>query len=144
MPGFVKLLAFLFCKLSKLTFTKLLDDPNQIALNLDGYIRDFSPNVRHIFERFYFGVQINKMNEKNLLFEVIKKFTSPEIDLSRDKVDNVQMGYIFEELIRIGAEQANEEAGEHFTPREVIKLMVNLLFNPEQDMRELSKSHVVG
>lgn len=132
-----------FYNLSTLTFTKLLDDPNQIALNLDGYIRAFSPNVRRVFERFDFGVQINKMNEKNLLFEVIRKFSSPEIDLSPDKIDNMQMGYIFEELIRIGAEQANEEAGEHFTPREVIKLMVNLLFNPDQDMRELSKSHVV-
>jgi type I restriction enzyme M protein len=132
-----------FYNLSKLDFQKLLDDPNQLAQNLNRYISAFSPNVRHIFERFDFGVQIHKMDEKNLLFEVIKKFASPEIDLSPSKIDNVQMGYVFEELIRIGAEQANEEAGEHFTPREVIKLMVNLLFNPDQDMRELRKSHVV-
>ena len=132
-----------FYNLSKLTFEKLLDDPNQIALNLNSYINGFSPNVRHIFERFDFGVQVHKMNDKNLLFEVIKKFASPEIGLSPSKIDNLQMGYVFEELIRIGAEQANEEAGEHFTPREVIKLMVNLLFSPDQDMRELRKSHVV-
>jgi type I restriction enzyme M protein len=129
-----------FYNLSKLNFQKLLDDPNQIAPNLNSYINAFSPNVRQIFERFDFGVQINRMNEKNLLFEVIKKFASPEIDLSPSKIDNMHMGYVFEELIRIGAEQSNEEAGEHFTPREVIKLMVNLLLSPEEDLR---KSHVV-
>lgn len=129
-----------FYNLSKLNFKKLLDDPNQIASNLNSYINAFSPNVRQIFERFDFGIQVNRMNEKNLLFNVIKKFASEEIDLSPSKIDNMQMGYVFEELIRIGAEQANEEAGEHFTPREVIKLMVNLLLSPETDLR---KSHVV-
>lgn len=129
-----------FYNLSKLNFKKLLDDPNQIAPNLNSYINAFSPNVRQIFERFDFGIQVNRMNEKNLLFNVIKKFASDEIDLSPSKIDNMQMGYVFEELIRIGAEQANEEAGEHFTPREVIKLMVNLLLSPETDLR---KSHVV-
>ena len=129
-----------FYNLSKLNFKKLLDDPNHIAQHLNSYISAFSPNVRQIFERFEFGVQINKMNEKNLLYEVIKKFASDEVDLSPSKIDNMQMGYVFEELIRIGAEQANEEAGEHFTPREVIKLMVNLLLSPEADLR---KSHVV-
>ena len=78
------------------------------------------------------------MAEKNLLYEVIKAFA--RINLSPDRVDNTQMGYVFEELIRIGAEQSNEEAGEHFTPREVIKLMVNLLLSPEKD---LARSHVV-
>jgi type I restriction enzyme M protein len=129
-----------FYNLSKLTFEKLLDDPNQIALNLHGYINKFSPNVREIFEKFEFGDEIRKMNEKNLLYEVIKSFASPEVDLSPKHIDQMQMGYVFEELIRIGAEQSNEEAGEHFTPREVIKLMVNLLLSPEQD---LGKSHVV-
>ncbi len=119
-----------FYNLSRLTFERLLDDPNQLAPNLNSYINAFSPNVRRIFERFDFGVQIHRMNEKNLLFEVIKKFASPDIDLSPVRIDNMQMGYIFEELIRIGAEQSNEEAGEHFTPREVIRLMVNLLLQP--------------
>ena len=127
-----------FYNLSKLDFTRLLDDPNQIAPNLNGYINGFSPNVRHIIERFEFGDEVRKMSEKNLLFEVIKKFSS--LDLAPTRVDNVQMGYVFEELIRIGAEQSNEEAGEHFTPREVIQLMVNLLLSPEEDLR---KSHVV-
>jgi type I restriction enzyme M protein len=125
---------------SKLTFEKLLDDPNHIAPNLNGYINGFSFNVREIFEKFEFGDEVRKMNEKNLLYEVVKKFASPEVDLSPAKIDQMQMGYIFEELIRIGAEQSNEEAGEHFTPREVIRLMVNLLLSPEQDLR---KSHVV-
>jgi len=127
-----------FYNLSKLDFATLLNDPNQLAPNLVSYINRFSPNVRGIMEKFAFDQQIAKMAEKNLLYEVIKKFAA--IDLSSEHVDNVQMGYVFEELIRIGAEQSNEEAGEHFTPREVIKLMVNLLLSPEKD---LSKSHVV-
>jgi type I restriction enzyme M protein len=127
-----------FYNLSKLDFAKLLDDPNQLALNLNGYINKFSPNVRGIMERFAFEQQIARMAEKNLLYEVIKAFA--RTDLSSGHVDNVQMGYVFEELIRIGAEQSNEEAGEHFTPREVIKLMVNLLLSPEKDLR---RSHVV-
>jgi type I restriction enzyme M protein len=89
-------------------------------------------------ERFGFDQQIARMAEKNLLYEVIKSFA--RVELSPERVDNAQMGYVFEELIRIGAEQSNEEAGEHFTPREVIKLMVNLLLSPEKD---LARSHVV-
>ena len=136
-----------FYNLSKLTFETaetgpgfngLLDDPNQLAPSLNAYINSFSPNVRAIMEKFKFENEIVKMQDKDLLFEVIKKFS--KIDLSPKHVDNVQMGYVFEELIRIGAEQSNEEAGEHFTPREVIKLMVNLLLSPEKD---LARSHVV-
>lgn len=127
-----------FYNLSKLDFSKLLDDPNQIAQNLDSYINVFSPNVRQIMERFDFGQHVLRMSEKNILYEVIRKFASA--DLSPQRIDNMQMGYIFEELIRIGAEQSNEEAGEHFTPREVISLMVNLLLSDEPD---LTKSHIV-
>jgi len=127
-----------FYNLSKLDFSKLLDDSNQLAPNLNGYINSFSPNVREIIERFEFADEIRKMAEKNLLYQVVKEFA--RIDLSPEKIDNLQMGYIFEELIRIGAEQSNEEAGEHFTPREVIKLMVNLLLTPEHD---LAQSYVV-
>jgi type I restriction enzyme M protein len=136
-----------FFNLSKFTMAKpaegsglhgLLDDPNQLAPNLNSYINGFSPNVRAIIERFKFPEQIATMAEKDILYLVIKQFAA--IDLSPDRVDNVQMGYVFEELIRIGAEQSNEEAGEHFTPREVIKLMVNLLLAPEKD---LARSHVV-
>lgn len=136
-----------FYNLSKFTIGKpddgsglngLLDDPNQLAPNLNNYINNFSPNVRAIMDRFDFGAQIARMAEKDLLYLVVKRFAA--VDLSPDRVDNIQMGYVFEELIRIGAEQSNEEAGEHFTPREVIKLMVNLLLSPEKD---LARSHVV-
>lgn len=136
-----------FYNLSKFTMAKpadgsglhgLLDDPNHLAPNLNSYISGFSSNVRDIMQRFGFETQIAKMAEKNLLYLVVQKFAA--IDLSPERVDNVQMGYVFEELIRIGAEQSNEEAGEHFTPREVIKLMVNLLLSPEKD---LARSHVV-
>ena len=127
-----------FYNLSRLDLPKLLDDPNQLAPNLNAYINGYSKNVREIMERFAFDQQIARMADKNLLYEVVKKFAA--VDLSPDRVDNVQMGYVFEELIRIGAEQSNEEAGEHFTPREVIRLMVNLLLDPEKDLR---KSHVV-
>jgi len=116
----------------------VLDDPNHLAPSLNSYINSFSPNVRGIMERFKIGEQIAYMAEKDLLYLVIKEFA--KIDLSPNKVDPMQMGYVFEELIRIGAEQSNEEAGEHFTPREVIKLMVNLLLSPEKD---LARSHVV-
>jgi type I restriction enzyme M protein len=136
-----------FYNLSKLTIgappkgsglNGVLDDPNNLAPSLNSYINGFSPNVRGIMERFKFGEQIAYMAEKDLLYLVIKEFA--KIDLSPEHVDAMQMGYVFEELIRIGAEQSNEEAGEHFTPREVIKLMVNLLLSPEKD---LARSHVV-
>lgn len=119
---------------------KLLDDSENIAINLQSYINDFSPNVQKIIEYFAFSEQIVRLQEANLLYMVLQRFLTDELDLSPQAVDNMQMGLVFEELIRIGAEQSNEEAGEHFTPREVIKLMVNLLLSPEAD---LAKSHVV-
>ncbi|MCY4273767.1 MAG: class I SAM-dependent DNA methyltransferase, partial [bacterium] len=127
-----------FYNTSKLDFHRLLDDPNLLAQNLNAYIGGFSENVREVIERFGFADHIARMDEKNLLYEVVKEFAG--VDLSVERVDNMQMGYVFEELIRIGAEQSNEEAGEHFTPREVIRLMVGLLLSPEPD---LGKSHVV-
>ncbi len=127
-----------FYNTSRLDFVRLLDDPDRIAQNLSRYIHDYSDNVFDIMQRFGFEDHIARMNERNLLYEVIRRFA--RIDLSPERVDNVQMGYVFEELIRIGAEQANEEAGEHFTPREVIRLMVSLLLSPESD---LGRSHVV-
>ena len=127
-----------FYNVSELDFARLLDDPNQLAPNLHAYIRGFSDNVGEIIERFGFGEHIGRMADKDLLFQVVQRFAA--LDLSPERVDNMQMGYVFEELIRIGAEQANEEAGEHFTPREVIQLMVGLLLTPERD---LGRGHVV-
>ena len=129
---------YVFYNTCKLDMRGLLGDPNHLAPNLTAYINAFSPNVREIMDRFKFGQQIDKMAEKNLLYEVVKCFAGT--DLSPERVDNMQMGYVFEELIRIGAEQSNEEAGEHYTPREVIRLMVNLLLSQEEDLRT---SHVV-
>ena len=132
-----------FYNLSELTLSGAIQRAStdfEMAQNLTSYINGFSKNVRDIMDRFKFEQQIAKMAEKGLLFKVVKAFTSPDVDLSEGNVDNIQMGYIFEELIRIGAEQSNEEAGEHFTPREVIRLMVNLLLSPEEDLR---KSHIV-
>ncbi len=129
-----------FYNKSKLDMKKLLDDTENIAINLQSYINDFSPNVQKIIEYFAFSEQIARLQDANLLYLVIKDFVDDKLDLSPQAVDNTEMGLVFEELIRIGAEQSNEEAGEHFTPREVIKLMVNLLLSPEAD---LAKSHVV-
>ena len=127
-----------FYNTSPLDMRRLLDDPNRLAQNLNAYIRGFSDNVGEIMDSFGFGEHIARMDEKNLLFQVVQRFAG--LDLSPERFDNMQMGYVFEELIRIGAEQANEEAGEHFTPREVIRLMVGLLLSPEPDLGE---SHVV-
>ncbi|MDE0497808.1 MAG: type I restriction-modification system subunit M N-terminal domain-containing protein [Acidimicrobiaceae bacterium] len=123
-----------FYNTARLDFGLLLDDPNLIARNLNAYIAGFSPNVREIMERFEFGAQIARMDEKGLLFQVVQRFAG--LDLSPDQIDSAQMGYVFEELIRLGAEQANEEAGEHFTPREVIRLMVSLLLTSEDDLAD--------
>ncbi len=120
----------------------LLDDPSNLAPNLNSYINGYSPNIRAIFDHFKFGEQISRMAEKGLLFLVIQKFATFNLSFTGLSADQaaMQMGYVFEELIRIGAEQSNQEAEEHFTPREVIKLMVNLLLSPEQDLR---RSYVV-
>lgn len=120
--------------LSEFTFQKLLGDADGIASNLRAYINGFSPRARDIFEKFDFDTEIQKLDESNRLYLVIKEFCKPDIDLSPAKLSNLQMGYLFEELVRKFNEQANEEAGDHFTPREVIRLMVNLVFCDEQDI----------
>ena len=121
-----------FHNTSKLDFAKLLGEPDKIAANLTAYIKAFSSQVRDIFEKFKFEEEIATLDESNRLFLVVKKFA--EIDLHPDRVSNIEMGYIFEELIRRFNEAANETAGDHFTPREVIRLMVNLLFAPDRDL----------
>ena len=121
-----------FYNTSKLTFTKLLDDTDQIAANLRAYIAGFSESARDIIEKFGLDTQIEKLAKANLLYQVVGKFA--EIDLHPDKVSNLEMGYLYEELIRRFSELSNETAGEHFTPREVIKLMVNLLFIEDNDV----------
>jgi type I restriction enzyme M protein len=104
----------------------ILDDPNHVAENLRAYIAGFSAAARDIMENFGFDAQITRLDHANLLYEVVGKFAG--IDLHPDAVSNVEMGYLYEQLIRKFSELSNETAGEHFTPREVIRLMVNLLF----------------
>jgi len=120
-----------FHNTSRFTFEKLKDDPDNIAANLTQYIKSFSNHAREIIEHFGFEEHIAKLEKADRLYQVVAKFC--EIDLHPDKVSNIEMGYIFEELIRRFNEASNEEAGDHFTPREVIRLMVNLIFAPDND-----------
>ncbi|EGV31239.1 N-6 DNA methylase [Thiorhodococcus drewsii AZ1] len=117
---------------SRYTFARLLGDAENIAPNLVAYINGFSPTARRIFERFKFADQIEKLDASNRLFTIVKAMA--EIDLHPSRVDNLQMGYLFEHLVMRFNEQANEEAGDHFTPREVIRLMANLIYTGEQDV----------
>ncbi len=128
-----------FYNTSPLDMKKLMGDQDNIAANLYSYIQAFSPEVRDIFDRFEFTAQVDRLSKSGLLYQVIEKFT--QIDMHPLKVDNHQMGLVFEELIRRFSELSNETAGEHFTPREVIRLMVNLLFVEDDDV--LSKPGVV-
>jgi type I restriction enzyme M protein len=114
---------------SQLDFAKLKGDPDNIARHLVDYINGFSENIRKIFERFEFEKEIEKLEESNRLYQVVSQFC--EIDLHPNQVDNITMGLVFEDLIRRFNEAANETAGDHFTPREVIQLMVNLLLEPD-------------
>ncbi|HNR88563.1 MAG TPA: class I SAM-dependent DNA methyltransferase [Spirochaetota bacterium] len=117
---------------SPLDFTKLKGDPDNIEKHLVSYIKGFSSNVRRIFEFFEFEVEIEKMREANILYLVVSKFC--DVDLHPASVPNEQMGLIFENLIRRFNELANETAGDHFTPREVIRLMVHILFYRDDDL----------
>ncbi|MCD6292707.1 MAG: SAM-dependent DNA methyltransferase [Deltaproteobacteria bacterium] len=115
-----------FHNTSEFTFQKLLGDPDKLAANLANFMVGFSARARKIIEKFKFEEEIEKLDEANRLFEVIKEIAA--VDLHPDHIPNIAMGYLFEDLVRRFNEQANEEAGDHFTPREVIKLMVNILF----------------
>ncbi|MEX3999679.1 N-6 DNA methylase [Paraburkholderia sp. EG285A] len=121
-----------FYNTSPLDLVKLLGDQDNIRQNLYAYIQAFSPAARDIFERFDFYAQVERLAKANLLYLVTEKFAN--INLHPNVVDNTQMGLVFEELIRKFAEISNETAGEHFTPREVIRLMVNLLFIEDSDV----------
>ncbi|MDR0816722.1 MAG: type I restriction-modification system subunit M [Desulfovibrio sp.] len=119
---------FSFYNVSKFTFEKLLDDPNNIEANFRDYLAGFSQNVRDIIEKFKFDGHISTMAVKDILYIVLKEFTQPWANFHPDKISNLEMGYVFEEIIRRFSEAHNEDAGQHYTPREVIELMVNILF----------------
>ena len=128
-----------FHNTSRLDLPKLTDDPANITANLQHYIAGFSERAREIIEYFGFEAEIEKLDKADRLYLVVKKFA--EIDLHPDAVGNVEMGSIFEELVRKFGEAANETAGDHLTPREVIRLMVDLLFEP--DGEALTKPGIV-
>ncbi|MBM4287537.1 MAG: SAM-dependent DNA methyltransferase [Deltaproteobacteria bacterium] len=121
-----------FYNTSRFTFEKLKGDPNNIAANLTYYMKGFSTRAREIIDHFGFEEHIAKLDKADRLYLIVSRFC--DIDLHPDQVPNIQMGYIFEELIRRFNEASNEEAGDHFTPREVIRLMVNLLFLPDTEV----------
>lgn len=123
-----------FYNTSKYDFEKLLDDPDNIEDNFRDYLNGFSENVRDIIEKFKFDGHITTMANKSILYIVIKEFTSPRANLHPSVISNLEMGYIFEEIIRRFSESHNEDAGQHYTPREVIELMVNILFYDDNDV----------
>ncbi|MBO2458559.1 SAM-dependent DNA methyltransferase [Actinomadura sp. LCR2-06] len=133
-PALLKAVAKLpFYNTSKQTFATIGADPANVRKNLADYVNGFSAEVSEIIERYAFHTQIERLDAAGLLYQVVQKFADPKLDLSLSKVSNHDMGYLFEELIRKFSELSNETAGEHFTPREVIELMVELLIAPDVD-----------
>lgn len=134
-----------FYNYSKFTLQSLLNDPKNIRVNFENYLDSFSTNIQDIITKFKFKNQLDTLEEANILFGVIERFCSPKINFSMNPIldskgniiqeglSNLAMGYIFEELIRRFNEENNEEAGEHFTPREIIQLMTHLVFLPVKD-----------
>jgi type I restriction enzyme M protein len=122
----------IFYNTSRYNLAEIVDDPAHAAAHLTAYIGAFSQNAREVLEKFEFGQQIKRLDAANLLYQVVARFA--DLDLRPEVVSNHQMGYMFEELIRRFAELSNETAGEHFTPREVIELMVNILVAPHSDV----------
>ncbi|WP_026907438.1 type I restriction-modification system subunit M [Paucisalibacillus globulus] len=127
---------YVFYNTSKFTLRRLLDEPSQIRENFETYISGFSPNVREIVQKFKFHNQLETLEEANVLFKLVERYTDP--DLKLENLTNLDMGYVFEELIRKFNEENNEEAGEHFTPRDVVALMTHLMFEPIADKIESS------
>ena len=123
-----------FYNVSPLNLSVILSDPNKVALNLKTYIHAFSPSASEVLDKYGFPEKIAKLDSSDLLYQIVAKFA--DLDLSEESVSNEAMGYIFEELLRRFSEMSNETAGEHYTPREVILLMVNLLFI--EDSKSLS------
>ncbi|WP_333810687.1 type I restriction-modification system subunit M N-terminal domain-containing protein [Timonella senegalensis] len=133
-PGMLRKRAghqYSFYNTSRWSFENLRDDANNIRENLRDYVLGFSESVRDIFDKYKFDDIIADLDNNDLLYLVVQRFA--EVNLSPQAVDNTTMGHVFEELIRKFAEASNETAGEHFTPREVIKLMVDILLSPDRE-----------
>lgn len=130
-----------FYNTSPFTFEKLVEDPDNIEGNFRNYLNGFSENVRDIIAKFKFDAHITTMANKGILYIVLKEFTTQKANLHPSVISNLEMGYIFEEITRRFSEAHNEDAGQHYTPREVIRLMVNILFCDDSAL--LSGSNVV-
>ena len=128
-----------FYNVSPYDFNKLTDEPQQLEKNFRHYLNGFSKEIVEIMEKFDFEKHLARLSGGNMLLEILKAMN--KVDLRPETTDNHEMGYIFEELIRKFAEQSNETAGEHYTPREVIQMMVEVLFSPEK--QKLQKPHLV-
>ena len=122
-----------FYNTSPFTLKKLLDDPKNLRSNFENYLNGFSENVQDIIKQFKFRNEIETLDDADILFSLIEKFCSPKIELHPDKLPPLAMGYVYEDLVRRFNEENNEEAGEHFTPREIIDLMAHLVFLPVKD-----------
>ena len=134
-----KVSGYPFYNTSPYDLQKLLGDPSNLKANMQAYIAGFSPNLRDVFERYEFDTQLARLEESDLLLLITQEFL--KIDLHPNVIDNAQMGHIFEELIAKAMEASNEEAGEYFTPRDVVRLIVNLLFS--RDDQALGKAGIV-
>ncbi len=135
---------FAFYNTSTFDFGRLLEDHKNLAANLRKYIAGFSPNMREVIEKFDFDNTISKLDEAGLLYQVMQRFNDPAVNLHPDYVNNATMGTIFEELIRKFNEALNENPGEHFTPRDVVHLMVDLLLaGDEEQIRTPNKTLTV-
>ena len=132
-----------FYNTSKYDFKRLLDDPSNIEINLYNYINGYSSEVQDIIENFDLERHIKRMANNGILYSTIEAFSSKNANLSPKEVSNIEMGYIFEEIIRRFSESHNEEAGQHYTPREVIELMVNIVFEDQDDLADSSKIKTV-
>ena len=132
-----------FYNTSEYDFKKLLDDPANIEINFYNYINGYSKEVIDIIENFDLKRHIQKMANNNILYTVIETFNQKNANLHPNEVSNIEMGYIFEEIIRRFSEAHNEEAGQHYTPREVIELMVNIVFEDQSDLADSSKIKTV-
>lgn len=134
-----KITGHCFYNTSEFTMTSLLENSAQIYNNLSDYLEGFSSNVKDIISKFKFNANIDTMNEKNILYHVLEEFVGDKADFSPEKISNIEMGYVFEEIIRKFSEQDNEDAGQHYTPREVIELMCQILFCNDEDVIENNK-----
>lgn len=138
-PALRKVAGQKFYNISRYSLLSLLDDAKNISVNFNNYLSGFNSEVTQIFENFQFDKVVARLTRNNLLYRMIQEMA--QLDFSLEKVDNHDMGYVFEELIRIANDQSNEQAGEHFTPRDVIRLMSAVLFTPDAD--DLRRSGII-